>query len=120
MNKSNEFEELDTFIELLSEKRQEPKIEVCDLKRIAELKNALENINKVVIKNSPGATIKCSLSEIDDGSDDIRIVTEDIIIDDISSFIKGIKTANNFEIYPLVDDKIQINIMFEGIKKQIK
>jgi len=40
------------------------------------------------------------------------VETEDIVVHDIYLFAKAIAAANNFEIYPLVNGKLRLSLMF--------
>ena len=96
-----------------------PKASCINHKKIQEVMQAYEIIKKTVLKNDLDAIVKISEGALQLGSVVIEITTINLTVYSMEEFMETIKNADNFEIYPRVDDQIQINILFEDVIRYI-
>lgn len=110
---------LEKFLEELRKYEQQPKMWVVNLQRQTEFMQAYKGISALVLAEDPDAKIECEMHEINIGAGVIRIEADELIVREIQRFCAAISKANNFEIYPLVNDKMRMSIMFYNIYKRI-
>jgi hypothetical protein len=110
---------LEEFLEKLRKYSEQPKIWVVDLQRQTEFIQAYKDLSNVVLAEDPNANIKCEMHEINDGSGVITIESSWVIVREIEKFCNATSKANNFEVYPLITDKVRIAFMFENIYKRL-
>ena len=84
-------EKFDAFCEMLDYMQKQPRAQMINPNRIAEMKSAYEALSKIVLSVSPDAKISCVLHEMNDGSGVIRIETDEIIVGNVKDFVSGIK-----------------------------
>lgn len=116
MEKDENFE---AFLEMLNFKLEKQRVQIVNPKRIAEMQSAYNALYGIVKRISPDAKLECIMHELNIGAGVIRIETDELIVENVSEFIKSIENASNFEIYPLRGGKIKIAIMFYGCLQEI-
>lgn len=130
MNKTNEFtfmgENMQEFARLCKErmeKEQAGKIKyVLNELRYAQVEKAYKAIRSFIIGENPQADISLHANAISKSGMAIWIVTDEISVFDIPAFQNMIKDADNFEIHPRNDDKLEASISFNNVAmvKEIK
>lgn len=107
----------DTFMFRLKQWMDQPHMFVVDNVRMKEIKSACESLKKIV-----GTKTEIEIDEniLNDGSIAISVEVDEIVVTNIQDFVSIIKTANNFEVYPLLNGNIKFAIMFEDAMKLIK
>lgn len=111
----DQFKELDAFIEVLNSMPSKPRNNTLNLKRAKELWMAYKAITEIVLPISPDAKIEYGMHEDGTGSAVIRVEADEIIVEDIKTFISGVENASNFEIYPLTNGNIKMGILFRNV-----
>ena len=110
---------LEEFLEQLRKYQEQPKIWVVDPVRQTEFMQAYKGISALVLAEEPEANIECEMHEINIGAGVIRIEADELVVREIQNFCAAISKANNFEIYPLANDKMRMSIMFYNIYKRL-
>ena len=106
---------LEEFLELLRKYKEQPKIWTVDPVRETEFSNAFKAIRKMVLNEEPDAKIEC---KIDDGNGIIIIDAEWLTVRNVESFCRHLSKANNFEIYPRLNETLRMSIMFHDVYKR--
>lgn len=107
--------ELDTEFQKLKEYLDAPKMGVVNVARQQQMMDAYLIIKDIILSVDPDATIEIAEGALQFGSVAIRIVTNDVTVYDTAAFADAIKHADNFQIYPTADDRIKLDILFEGV-----
>jgi hypothetical protein len=122
-----EWAETDAFLEQLKEKQEEyfstPRVQAINMGRIKEFKMALNTIARIVKSEDEEAVITFTLD--DDwhiGYGSIEIDTKSFVVrnSDILSFASAIQFVSDFEVYPIIDDRVRISIGFHGVMDELK
>ena len=111
---------LEHFLEELRKYEKQPKIWVVDLQRQTEFIKAYREIKSLILAEDPTAKIECEMHEANIGAGVIRIETEWLVVREIQDFCDAISKANNFEVFPTVDNTLRMTIMFYSIYKRIE
>ena len=106
---------LEEFLEILRKYQEQPKIWSVDPAREMEFTNAFKTIQRMVLAEEPDSKVEC---KIDDGNGIIVIEAAWLTIRNVESFCKSLSKANNFEIYPRLDETLCMNIMFHDVYKR--
>ena len=115
MPKNNtEFKTLNELLKWYESKMPEHIVLVKNKERYDIIANSVDVISNFVKEISPDAKITITPGEIDQSAFYLKIVTDEIIIEDITDFCVAIKEASNFEIYPLEDGNLSMSILFNG------
>ena len=108
------------FLKQYNEWQSKPHMFVVNKKRMNEMEKAYDLMQKIVHEYTPEANVEINMNTINDGSATISIETDEIVVHNVQEFISIIKSANNFEIYPLNNGNIKIAIMFNKVMDLIK
>lgn len=106
---------LEDFLELLRKYKEQPKIWTVDPIKETEFTKAYNAIKAIILKEEPDSTIEC---KVEDGDGVIVIKASWITIREIKTFCDALSKANNFEIYPKLDETLCMNITFHGVYKR--
>ena len=106
---------LEEFIERMREYEQQPKIWTVDPDAKREFIKAYTSIREMILKEEPESKIAC---KIDDGNGIITIEAEWITVRKVQAFCDSLRKANNFEIYPRLNETLCMNIMFHDVYKR--
>ena len=119
-----EFDELNAFIEYLGEFEKKHKntpflLDPLNFMRFQESYTILTELAK-----AEGNEIKAEINMnwFKSGSCSFSIETYDIVLRDevaINKFIKAIKYAANFEVCPLLEEKINIGVVFNNVMRPV-
>ena len=112
--------DFEMFLAKMKEWQSNPHMFIVNNNRMKEMEMAHDILEKIIHEYDPDATIKVDMNVLNDGSASIVIETCDFVVHNVQEFITVIKNANNFEVYPILDDKIRIAIMFNNVMKVIK
>ena len=107
--------ELDVELQKLKEYLDAPKAGVVNLDKYREVADSYAIIKDIVLSEDPDATIQIIEGALQTGSVVIRAVTSDVTVYDTAAFAEATKNANNFQVYPTADDRIKLDILFEGV-----
>jgi hypothetical protein len=99
----------------LKEYLDAPKTGVVNLARQRELMEAYAIIKEIILSEDPDATVEIIEGALQMGSVAIRAVTSDVTVYDTAAFAEATKFANNFQVYPTADDRVKLDILFEGV-----
>ena len=114
-----EDENFQTFLDMFELMQNQSRTQIINPERIKEMESAYKALSKIVLDVDPDAKIYCKMHETNAGNGVIRIETDELVVDNVKEFIKGIENASNFEIYTLKNGKIKIAVMFYGIMKEL-
>lgn len=112
--------DLNEFLIAMKKWTDKPHMFILDNNRFKEMENAYNKLRGIVLNISPDATIEIKESKINDGSYSIVVETDELIVYNTNDFIEVIRSANNFEVYPLRNKNIRMSFMFAGVMKLIK
>lgn len=112
--------DFDNFVEFYKEWNDKPHMFMLNPYRMKQMQAAYQLLEEIEEENNLDFKMQIHTNTFNDGSAYISVVTDDIIVTNIIKFIDVIKDANNFEVYPLVDGRMQMNIMFENLMSLIK
>lgn len=99
----------------LKEYLDAPKTGVINLEKQRDLMEAYVIIKKIILSEDPDATIEIIEGALQLGSVVIRAVTSDVTVYDTAAFAEATKLADNFQVYPTADDRVKLDILFEGV-----
>ena len=103
------------FLEMMRQYKEQPKIWTVNPKREMEFSNAYKAIYTMVLKEEPDAKVTC---KVNDGNGIIVIEASWLTIRNVESFCHHLSKANNFEIYPRLDETLCMNIMYHDVYKR--
>lgn len=92
-----------------------PKMGVVNLARQRELMDSYIKIRSIILSSDPDATVEIAEGALQLGSMYIRAVTSDVTVYDTAEFAEATKNADNFQIYPTADDRVKLDVLFEGV-----
>jgi hypothetical protein len=107
--------ELDAELQKIKEWVNAPKVGVVNLARQRELAESYAIIKGIILAYDPNATIEIVEGALQMGAVVISAVTSDVTVYDTAAFAEAIKNADNFQVYPRTDDKVKLDILFEGV-----
>jgi hypothetical protein len=107
--------ELDAEFQKFKEYLDAPKMGVVNLARQREVMDSYAMIKNIILSEDPDATIEIIEGALQLGSVAIRAVTSDVTVYDTAAFAEATKNADNFQIYPTADDRVKLDILFEGV-----
>lgn len=99
----------------LKEYLEHPKAGVVNIARYRELVNSYKIIKDIIMSVDPDATVDIVEGALQLGGVAIRAVTSDVTVYDTTAFAEATKYADNFQIYPTADDRVKLDIMFNGV-----
>ena len=106
---------LEEFLEMMRKYREQPKIWTVDPERETEFAKAYSAIKAIILKEEPDSVIEC---KVEDGAGVITINASWLTVREIEKFCKALSKANNFEIYPRLDETLCMNITFHDVYKR--
>ena len=106
---------LDAEFQALKEYVDAPKTKTINEARHNVLMESYEKIKKIILPEDPDATVEVIEGALQLGSMVIRAVTSDVTVYDTAEFSDAIQHADNFQIYPTADDRVKLDILFEGV-----
>lgn len=92
-----------------------PKAGTINELRHRRLLDAYEIIKPLILAEDPNATVDILEDALQLGSVFIRAITSDVTVYDTSAFSEAIKYADNFQVYPTADERVKLDILFEGV-----
>ena len=107
--------ELDAELQKIKEWVEAPKVGVVNFVRQRELVESYKIIKNIILANDPDATIEIVAGALQMGAVAISAVTSDVTVYDTAAFAEAIKNADNFQVYPRTDDRVKLDILFEGV-----
>lgn len=107
--------EFDAELQKLKEYLDAPKMGVVNLFRKKDLMDSYAIIKDIIMSEDPDATIEIIEGALQMGSVAIRAITSDVTVYDTAAFAEATKNANNFQVYPTADDRVKLDILFEGV-----
>lgn len=107
--------ELDTEFQKLREYLGAPKAGVINPIRHQQVMDSYEIIKEIVLSEDPDATVEVIEGALQTGAVAIRAITSDVTVYDTVAFSEAIKSADNFQVYPTADDRVKLDILFEGV-----
>lgn len=112
--------ELDAELQKIKEWVEAPKIGVVNLARQQEVETSYAIIKEIILAHDPDATIEIVEGALQMGAVAISAVTSDVTVYDTAAFAEAIKNADNFQVYPRTDDRVKLDILFEGVIKYVR
>ena len=107
--------ELDAELQKIKEYLDAPKVGVTNPARYKELLDSYAIIKDVIMSEDPNATVEIIEGALQMGSVVIRAITSDVTVYDTAAFAEAIKNADNFQVYPTADDRVKLDILFDGV-----
>lgn len=107
--------ELDAELQKFKEYLEAPKTGVVNTDRYQDLMNAYKKIKNIIMSEDPDATVEIIEGALQLGSVAIRAITSDVTVYDTAEFAEATKNADNFQIYPTADDRVKLDVLFEGV-----
>ena len=107
---------LEEFLELLRKYKESPKIWKVNPRREMEFTNAYNAIREMVLNEEPDSKVECKCG---DGDGVIVIKASWMTIRNVQEFCKHLSKANNFEIYPKLDETLCMNITFHNVYERV-
>ena len=107
--------ELDAELQKIKEYLDTPKVGITNPARYKELLDSYSIIKNIIMSEDSDATVEIIEGALQMGSVVIRAVTSDVTVYDTTAFAEAIKDANNFQVYPTADDRVKLDILFEGV-----
>ena len=74
---------------------------------------------KYLTKDCTGIQVKYTLNEPFQSSGSISIIGRKIECNDSDLFMIAVNTSDNMEVYPKIDETVQMNFAFSGLTKEI-
>jgi hypothetical protein len=92
---------------------------VLNEKRVKDVKRAYETIERILSQESaPNATLSIKITGLTQQDVYIEVIARELVVQNVKDFLVALAnncSADNFEIYPRIDDKIQINFLFNDV-----
>lgn len=107
--------ELDAELQKIKEYLDAPKTGVVNLARQRDLMNSYVMIKNIILSEDQDATVEIVEGALQNGSVAIEAVTSFVTVYDTAAFAEATKNADNFQIYPTADDRVKLDILFEGV-----
>jgi hypothetical protein len=107
--------ELDAELQKIKEWVEAPKVGVVNPSKMQEVMDSYVIIRNIIRSSDPDATIEIVEGALQMGAVSISAVTSDVTVYDTATFAEAIKNADNFQVYPRTDDKVKLDILFEGV-----
>ena len=106
---------MDAEFQKFKEYLDAPKAGVVNLARQKQVADSYVIIKDIIMSGDPDSTIEIVEGALQLGSVVIRAVTSDVTVYDTAAFSEATKYADNFQVYPTADDRIKLDILFEGV-----
>lgn len=115
---NNSFENaLDALIAHLQELPKST-VKLINPKRYLIMMKAAAKLQQFLSQSVPEGEIEISLEE-DFNLGAVSIELNDLSINDTEAFSSILRTADNLEIYPLTNERIKLELTFQGILKSV-
>lgn len=115
------FEENDELFEGLLEflnSLPQAKVKAINMEKYYKMAKSTSQLKGLLEKNLSDGQIDISINNLFNlGS--ISVEIDCLLVEDMKLFSEIIVNADNFEIYPLTNGKIQLDITFQGVLKSI-
>lgn len=92
-----------------------PKNGVVNEDKMQDVMDAFLIIQQIVCPEDPDAIIEVVEGALQLGSVAIKITTTDVTVYDTAEFAEATKNASNFQVYPTTDDRVKLDILFDGV-----
>ena len=103
-----EFEELKRWVDA-------PKSGVVNEDKMQNVMDAYVTIADIVFSGDPDAVVEIAEGALQLGSVVIKVTTTDVTVYDTERFAEATKNASNFQVYPTTDDRVKLDILFDGV-----
>ena len=107
--------ELEAELQRIKEYLDAPKVGVVNPKRQQEVMDSYVMIRNIIMSEDPEATVEIIEGALQMGAMVIRAVTTDVTVYNTEAFAEATKNADNFQVYPTTDDRVKLDILFEGV-----
>lgn len=108
--------DFNTFLKMFAQWQSKPHMYIINPQKMKNVYNAYDVLSQITF----GASFKVKINEFNIGTVAIVGEIDDFVVQDISQFVSIIKYASNFEIYPLINGKMQFTMMFYDVMKLVK
>ena len=106
---------MDAELQKIREYLGAPKAGIVNDDRFKQVLDAYAIIKPLILAEDPNATVEIVEGALQLGSMFIRAVTSDVTVYDTAAFAEAIKNASNFQVYPTADDRVKLDILFDGV-----
>lgn len=106
---------MDAELQKLREYVDAPKLGIINNARYQQLMDAYAIVKPLILAEDADATVEIIEGALQMGAMFIRAITSDVTVYDTAAFAEAIKNANNFQVYPTSDDRVKLDILFEGV-----
>lgn len=83
--------------------------------KMQEVMDSYAIIHELVLSEDQDATIEVAEGALQLGSVSIKVVTTSVTVYNTEAFAKAIKNASNFQVYPTIDDRVKLDILFDSV-----
>jgi hypothetical protein len=87
--------------------------------RYEALTRAMKSLETLIVSHDPKAEIEIKQVELNPCAVSFEAIVQDIIVEDVATFISSISEAENFEIYYRTDKKIAFAVIFNNAYKEV-
>ena len=108
------FAEFDALIAMLNSLPR-PSVTMLNQGRVEEMKFAADMIRHTLKETGSEAHIECKQHELDPGIGIITVEGIELTFVDMEGFARAAEFASNFEVYPLVQNKVRMAYAFYGL-----
>lgn len=111
--------ELDNAISRLGKIISEGEVgaHIANLDKDVQVQEVFRIMKRIV--SGEDIRIECELHEPFVSSGAVMIVGKEVEVSDPTAFAQAAALATNFEVYPKVDGKIQMNFSFDGLTRKV-
>ncbi len=108
---------LDGLIEFLN-LLPEPTVKLVDIRRYREMMEAAANLKKLLAAEHDSGEIEIRIDE-EFLLGGVSVVLDDLSVSNLPLFLTALSATDCFEMYPLADGKLRINLTFQGVLKAV-
>ena len=94
--------------------RDEGNVSILAPAQMQKLSDTFRTMKRLT-KNISGVKVFCEVNEPFVGIGSVSVIGKNILFNNPESFVQAIKKANNFEVYPKTDGRVQMNFTFHGL-----
>lgn len=109
---------LDGFVESVKKERQ-GRTSILDYDRLMEFGRAIKLVEKAVKASHPAAKVTFEYGQPFDEFASVTIEGKGIEIKDVKSFFKALNISDNFDVYPLANGGVRIDLGFYGMTTHV-
>jgi len=112
-----EFKGIDALVEYIRflQEKNKDKAMLFDPQRLLEFKQCYDRMLSIAKETTPDATPEIHMNWFGMGDCSFSIETDEFEVREPNEFILAIKDTTNFEVYPLLNGKIRIGVMFKDV-----